>query len=451
MPALRRYARVLTGDAWAADDLVQDTLERACRKWLLWRSGSNLRAWLFTLMHNLFANQARSLSRRAGSGAKFDPDDVAGELRAPDSASDLTLDLQRCLLRLPAEQRAVLLLVSMEDLSYEEVASVLAIPVGTVMSRLSRARSRLRELLDAPAGDLAARPAASGAPTVAPPEMTEPDTVMDPHDTRPGIPDDDLHAWLDGRLPEDQRHAVDDRLAHDPAARDTVAAYRSQREALRALHRTLLDEPVPPALQAAAQRLADSRQRTSQWWRWGGMAAGFALVFVTGWLSHGQWQAVRGGETIAARARGTGQEFVRQAAVAHAVYAPEVRHPVEVAAAQQEHLIQWLSKRLGRPLKVPDLSGQGYELVGGRLLPGDTGARAQFMYQTPGGERVTLYLGALDGGADATARQETAFSFSGTGPVPGFYWVDQGFGYALAGKLSREALLQLAQAVYQQL
>ena len=89
---------------------------------------------------------------------------MAGELRAPDAASDLALDLQRCLLRLPVEQRAVLLLVSMEDLSYEEVASVLAIPVGTVMSRLSRARSRLRELLDAPAGDLAARPAAIGAP-----------------------------------------------------------------------------------------------------------------------------------------------------------------------------------------------------------------------------------------------------------------------------------------------
>jgi RNA polymerase sigma factor (sigma-70 family) len=117
-------------------------------------------------MHNLFANQARSLSRRAGSGVHVDPDQVAGELHAPDAASDLTLDLQRCLLRVPPEQRAVLLLVSMEDLSYEEVASVLAIPVGTVMSRLSRARSRLRELLDAPAGNLAARPAASGAPTL---------------------------------------------------------------------------------------------------------------------------------------------------------------------------------------------------------------------------------------------------------------------------------------------
>jgi anti-sigma factor RsiW len=148
----------------------------------------------------------------------------------------------------------------------------------------------------------------------------------------------------------------------------------------------------------------------------------------------------------------TGQEFVRQAAVAHAVYAPEVRHPVEVAAAQQEHLIQWLSKRLGRPLKVPDLSGQGYELVGGSPPAGATPAHApSSCTRHRAASGVTLYVGALDGGADATARHETAFSFSGAGPVPGFYWVDQGFGYALAGKLSREALLHLAQAVYQQL
>ena len=166
IPALRRYARTLTGDAWAADDLVQDTLERACRKWLLWRTGSNLRAWLFTLMHNLFANHARSLSRRGGSGVQVDADDAASELRAPDAGNDLALDLQRCLMRLPAEQRAVLLLVSLEDLSYEEVASVLAVPVGTVMSRLSRARSRLRELLDEPAAEPANRPPFSMPPTL---------------------------------------------------------------------------------------------------------------------------------------------------------------------------------------------------------------------------------------------------------------------------------------------
>ena len=138
--------------------------------------------------------------------------------------------------------------------------------------------------------------------------------------------------------------------------------------------------------------------------------------------------------------------------MAHVVYAPEVRHAVEVAAEQQEHLVQWLSKRLGRPLKVPDLSAQGYELVGGRLLPGENGARAQFMYQAAGGERITLYLGAMDGAVGMSERrQETAFSFSNAGPAPGFYWVDQGFGYALSGKLPREALLRIAEAVYQQL
>jgi len=281
--------------------------------------------------------------------------------------------------------------------------------------------------------------------------MTEPDSAMEPQDTRPGTTDDELHAWLDGRLTDEQRRAVDARLEMDPVACATLAAYRRQAQALRALHRTLLDEPVPPSLQAAAQRLADTSQRTSQWWRWGGMAAAFALVFATGWLEHGLWQARQGPDVAALKSRGPAQEFVRQASLAHAVYAPEVRHPVEVGAVQQEHLVQWLSKRLARPLKVPDLSAQGYELVGGRLLPGENGARAQFMFQAPGGERVTLYLGALEAGADAASRQETAFSFSGTGPVPGFYWVDQGFGYALTGPLSREKLLQLAQAVYRQL
>ena len=166
LPALRRYARALTGDAWAADDLVQDTLERACGQWHLWRAGSDLRAWLFTLMHNLYANQARSASRRVSAGIRVDPDEVAGELRAPDSGNDLAMDLQRCLLRLPDDQREVLLLVTLEDLSYEEVARVLSIPVGTVMSRLSRSRSRLRELMDAPAGTVASASVTGSAPAL---------------------------------------------------------------------------------------------------------------------------------------------------------------------------------------------------------------------------------------------------------------------------------------------
>lgn len=150
IPALRRYARALTGDAWAADDLVQDTLERACSKWRLWRAGSDLRAWLFTLMHNVFVNQVRRAVRQAPGGS-VDIDDVAHELAAPEADPAMALDLQRCLLRLPEDQRIVLLLVSLEDLSYLEVARITGVPLGTVMSRLSRARSRLQELLDAPA------------------------------------------------------------------------------------------------------------------------------------------------------------------------------------------------------------------------------------------------------------------------------------------------------------
>jgi len=159
LPGLRRYARLLAGDAWAADDLVQDTLERACRKWLLWRPNGDLRAWLFTLMHNLYLNQRRSAAR----GQWLDIDSLSETLAAPEDSSDAALDLERCLQRLPAEQRAVLLLVSVEDMSYADTARVLQLPLGTVMSRLSRARSRLRELMEAPSATLATS-ASSAAP-----------------------------------------------------------------------------------------------------------------------------------------------------------------------------------------------------------------------------------------------------------------------------------------------
>lgn len=145
LPALRRYARALTGDAWVADDLVQDTLERACRKWILWRPGSDLRAWLFTLMHNVYLNQRRGL-------VPLEPLDAEAHAALPGAAGvagDIAIDLERCLRRLPAEQRAVLLLVTLEDMAYADVARVLGVPVGTVMSRLARARAKLRELLDA--------------------------------------------------------------------------------------------------------------------------------------------------------------------------------------------------------------------------------------------------------------------------------------------------------------
>src|SRR4051812_46232764 len=155
IPDLRRYARSLTGDAWAADDLVQDTLERACERWQLWAAGSDLRAWLFTLMHNLFVDHARRAMRQPAH--MVDLDDIASDLPGPSAAPDQALDLQRCLLRLPPEQREALLLVALQDLRYEDVARITGVPLGTVMSRLSRARSRLRELMEG--GGAAATPA----------------------------------------------------------------------------------------------------------------------------------------------------------------------------------------------------------------------------------------------------------------------------------------------------
>ncbi|HSW17974.1 MAG TPA: sigma-70 family RNA polymerase sigma factor [Ramlibacter sp.] len=144
IPALRRYARALTGDRWAADDLVQDTLERACRRWRLWAAGSDLRAWLFTVMHNLFIDSLRRAARQPSEAV--DPHLLEDIAQAP-AALEQALDLQRCLMLLPAEQREVLLLVSLEDLSYEQVARITGSPTGTVMSRLSRGRARLRELM----------------------------------------------------------------------------------------------------------------------------------------------------------------------------------------------------------------------------------------------------------------------------------------------------------------
>lgn len=147
IPALRRYARALTGDPWAADDLVQDALERACVKWRLWLAGSDLRAWLFTLMHNLYISQVRQRLRQGPAPLELEA--VEQEPAAPTGGGDTALDLQRCLLQLPDEQRVTLLLVTLEGMTYSETSRITGVPVGTVMSRLSRARSRLQELLDA--------------------------------------------------------------------------------------------------------------------------------------------------------------------------------------------------------------------------------------------------------------------------------------------------------------
>lgn len=149
LPGLRRYARALTGNAWAADDLVQDTLERACSKWRLWLAGTDLRAWLFTIMHNIHASDVRRTLRQQQLAPTGSWDEEAAQVADSSAPTDVRMDLQHCLKQLPEEQRTVLLLVVLEDMSYAEVASITATPIGTVMSRLSRARSRLETLMNA--------------------------------------------------------------------------------------------------------------------------------------------------------------------------------------------------------------------------------------------------------------------------------------------------------------
>jgi RNA polymerase sigma factor (sigma-70 family) len=143
IPRLRRYARALVSDRASADDLVQDTLERAWAKLHLYRRGTDLRAWLFTVMHNVHVNKVRA------TRATDTLDDEMPELaqRAAQGDSLVVRDLDRSIALLPAEQRSVLLLVTLEDMSYEEVARTLGIPMGTVMSRLSRAREKLRAMM----------------------------------------------------------------------------------------------------------------------------------------------------------------------------------------------------------------------------------------------------------------------------------------------------------------
>ncbi len=150
IPRLRRYARALAGDRIAADDLVQDTLERAWSKFHLYRRGTDLRAWLFTVMHNVYVNQLRA----ARPVAQLDEEmpELAQAARETDTL--VLRDLDAAIRRLPPEQREVLLLVALEEMSYDEAAGTLGIPIGTVMSRLARAREKLRAMLSGlpPAG-----------------------------------------------------------------------------------------------------------------------------------------------------------------------------------------------------------------------------------------------------------------------------------------------------------
>ena len=248
------------------------------------------------------------------------------------------------------------------------------------------------------------------------------------------ITETDLHAYADGQLDDSRRVQVEARLAHDPAATESVRVWREQNEALRSLYNPVLNEPVP-------QRLLAARVPRRRWPSYALAAGAMGLSFGLGWMSHSS-RTDRFVEVASAAAA----SLPRRAAIAYAVYAPEVRHPVEVGADQQDHLVKWLSKRLGNDLKVPLLTQQGFELVGGRLLPGGKGPGAQFMYQDVRGQRITLYVSVRD-----AEPRDTAFRFSQEDKIAVFYWIDGKLGYALSGEMDRASLLAVATVVYRQL
>ena len=248
------------------------------------------------------------------------------------------------------------------------------------------------------------------------------------------IDDASLSAWLDDELDADRRAEVERWLAANPQDAARVHQWAADRDALRAALAPRAAEPLPAAL---AQRVMQPPV-TPRW----ALAAGAAALLLAGGLigaALGWRAALPGAELVAGQASG----WVQRAAYAHSVYVPEPRHAVEVRA-QEEHLARWLTRRIDVPVKLFDLREQGFELVGGRLLPDGDGKSAQLMYEDAQRLRVTVYLRKPPEGSDAS------FRFERHGELGLFYWIEAGAGYALVGALPKEQLLAMAQSIYRQ-
>jgi anti-sigma factor RsiW len=257
------------------------------------------------------------------------------------------------------------------------------------------------------------------------------------------ITENDLQAYVDDALPAERRSTVAAFLAAHPDQAARVDAYQAQKQALKALFNPVLEETLPEKLQALMT--APPRPASNAWplahGALGRLAAGLLIGLLggaAGWLANDRYAAR---DNMAYPV-----PLARQAAIAHAVFTPDVRRPVEVSGAQEEQLVAWLSKRLGTTVRPPKLGAQGYELIGGRLLPGNSGPVAQFMYQDANGQRLTLFVSTEHAG-----NPETAFRFAQEGAVKVFYWIDGPFGYALSGGIDKGELARLARTVYDQL
>jgi anti-sigma factor RsiW len=277
------------------------------------------------------------------------------------------------------------------------------------------------------------------------------------------ITEADLHAYVDRQLTPEREREIESYLGSRPDEAQRVEAYRAQKRELRALFDPVLDEPLPRRVNRAAL------PRTP--WYARRLAAGIAIALVggaTGWGLRGGLDGALGLD-LARRQDApppvAAAGFAQRAAVAHAVFSPELRRAVEVDAAHEDQLVTWLSKRMGAPMKPPKLQSLGYALEGGRLLPGERGPVAQFMYRrddtvdnSGAGGRLTLYVSTDIGDPPAAAAQpasgqpaSTAFRFAKQGSVNVFYWVDGPFGYAISADAEFGELARVSSEVYRQL
>jgi anti-sigma factor RsiW len=251
------------------------------------------------------------------------------------------------------------------------------------------------------------------------------------------IGEDDLQAFVDGRLSPSRLEAVRAYLADHSATAEQVEREIEHREALRTRLAFKAREPIPSRLRIANLVAA---QRRSPLVRPAAYAAALAWLAIGGILGAwgGVWWASR------AQTQSATVSVADNAIAAHRIYVSERLHPVEVPADQEAHLVQWLSRRVGKPLTAPNLNAQGYHLIGGRLLPDSGEAAAQFMYENVGGNRLTLY--ARPGGSEA----QTSFRFEEQGGVSAFSWIDKGLSYVVSAKADRTHLLPIAEAIFKQ-
>lgn len=252
------------------------------------------------------------------------------------------------------------------------------------------------------------------------------------------VTEDELHAYVDGELPDDRKEAVTAWLATHPDDAGIVAAWQAQAESIRARYGAVAQEPIPERLQLERILAGDVADAGPRGRRLMAVAAAACFAFVVGggvgWMAHGA-TVVKPSAFDAITA---------EALDAYRLYVVEVRHPVEVPGSEQAHLRQWLSKRVGYELSIPDLSSLGLKLVGGRLLPGPAGdAAAFYMYEGPSGERYTIYCAKA-------AQPETALRFKGSDRDATIAWVDNKVGYVVSGPSDREKLETVAKNVYDQ-